>query len=382
MKDLTIARVEALACSVPLRQAVTQGLGSVTKRDTVVVKVTTADGLTGYGESYNGRAPLAIAATVNTTLRDLFTGLSADATTAIWDAFERRVLANHGTCAACVCAMSGLDMALWDLKGKASGLPLYRLLGGSARALRAYAGGFALGYADPGAVVHEAMSQVAAGYRAVKLRLGDALDRDMERARVLRSALGPDVAMLADANCRYSVSDVRAMLPVLAETGAGWLEEPFPPYADRSWRAAGVIAAGTVPLAAGENCYTRYEFQRLIDGGAVSVVQPDLSRCGGVTEGMRIAALASAAGLPVCTHGCHTGLNFAASVHFLASIEGAWYFEADGSTDNPLRTVACSPSYTLSSTGTVLPLDGPGLGVEVDEDYLRAHPLTEGPAWH
>ena len=130
----------------------------------------------------------------------------------------------------------------------------------------------------------------------MKLRLGDALDRDMERARVLRSALGPDVAMLADANCRYSVSDVRAMLPALPETGAGWLEEPFPPYADRSWRVAGVIAAGTVPLAAGENCYTRYEFQRLIDGGAVSVVQPDLSRCGGVTEGMRIAALASAAG--------------------------------------------------------------------------------------
>ena len=85
----------------------------------------------------------------------------------------------------------------------------------------AYAGGFALGYAAPGAVADEALSQVAAGYRAVKLRLGDAIDRDTERARALRSALGPDVALLADANCRYSVSDVRAMLPVLAEAGAG-----------------------------------------------------------------------------------------------------------------------------------------------------------------
>src|SRR5262245_10661202 len=103
MKDLLIASVEALPCSVPLKQAVTQGLGSVTKRDTVVVKVTTADGLTGYGESYNGRAPLAIAATVNTTLRDLLVGLDAGSTTAVWDVFERRVLANHGTCAACVC---------------------------------------------------------------------------------------------------------------------------------------------------------------------------------------------------------------------------------------------------------------------------------------
>jgi D-galactarolactone cycloisomerase len=382
MKDLTIASVEALPCSVPLRQPVTQGLGSVSKRDTVVVKVTTNDGLVGYGESYNGRAPLAIAATVNTTLRDLFTGLDAAAPTAVWDVFERRVLANHGTCGACVCAMSGLDLALWDVKGKALGQPLYRLLGGASRPVPAYAGGFALGYASPAAVAEEALSQVAAGYRAVKLRLGDTLNRDRERTVAMRSALPSDVALLADANCRYSVHDVRLMLPVLAEAGAGWLEEPFPPYRDRSWRAAAALAGPVLPLAAGENLYTRYEFSRLIDAGGVSIVQPDLSRCGGVTEALRIAALASAAGLPVCTHGCHTGLNFAASVHYLAGIENAWYFEADGSTDNPLRTAACSPAYTLGPDGTVLPLEGPGLGVDVDEDYLRAHPLTDGPAWH
>ena len=382
MKDLTIASIEALPCSVPLRQPVTQGLGSVSKRDTVVVKVTTTDGLAGYGESYNGRAPLAIAATVNSTLRDLFTGLDAAAPTAVWDVFERRVLANHGTCGACVCAMSGIDLALWDVKGKALGQPLYRLLGGASRPVPAYAGGFALGYAAPGAVAEEALGQVAAGFRAVKLRLGDTLTHDRERAGALRSALGPDVALLADANCRYSVDDVRAMVPVLAEAGAGWLEEPFPPYQDRSWRAAASLARPVLSLAAGENLYTRYEFQRLVDGGTAAVVQPDLSRCGGVTEAVRIAALASAAGLPVCTHGCHTGLNFAASVHYLASIENAWYFEADGSTDNPLRTAACSAAYTLAADGTVLPLEGPGLGVEVDEDYLRAHPLTQGPAWH
>ena len=382
MKDLTIASIEALPCSVPLKQAVTQGLGSVSKRDTVIVKVTTADGLTGYGESYNGRAPLAVAATIDTTLRDLLTGTDASAITAVWARFESRVLANHGTCAACVCAMSGIDMALWDVKGKALGLPLYRLLGGAARPVPAYAGGFALGYAAPAAVTEEALAQVALGYRAVKLRLGDSLSSDSERARAMRAALPADVALLADANCRYSVDDVRAMLPVLADAGAGWLEEPFPPYQDHWWRAAASLTAPYLPLAAGENCYTRYEFQRLLDLGAVSVVQPDLSRCGGITEALRIAALAAGTGLPACTHGCHTGLNFAASVHYLASIGNARYFEADGSTDNPLRTVACSASYELSADGTVLPLEGPGLGVEVDEDYIRAHPITEGPAWH
>jgi D-galactarolactone cycloisomerase len=382
LKDLTIASIEALPCSVPLKQSVTQGLGSVSKRDTVIVKVTTDGGLTGYGESYNGRAPLAVAATINTTLRDLLTGMDAAAVTGVGARFESRVLANHGTCAACVCAMSGIDMALWDVKGKALGLPLYRLLGGAARPVPAYAGGFALGYAAPAAVTEEALAQVALGYRAVKLRLGDSLSNDSERARAMRAALPSDVALLADANSRYSVDDVRAMLPVLADAGAGWLEEPFPPYQDRAWRAAASLAAPYLPLAAGENCYTRYEFQRLLDAGAVSVMQPDLSRCGGITEALRIAALAAGAGLPVCTHGCHTGLNFAASVHFLASIENARYFEADGSLDNPLRTVACSPSYELASDGTVLPLEGPGLGVEVDEDYIRAHPITEGPAWH
>ena len=381
MKDLAIASVAALPCSVPLKQAVFQGLGHATKRDTVIVKVTTADGLTGYGESYNGRAPLAVAQTVNTTLRDLFTGMDAAATTEVWARFESRVLANHGTCAACVCAMSGIDMALWDIRGKALGLPLYRLLGGSPRSVPAYAGGFALGYADPASLAEEALRQVALGYRAVKLRLGDTVTNDAERARAMRAAVGSDIVLLADANCRYLVDDVRAMVRVLADARVGWLEEPFPPYADRSWRAAAAIATPFLPLAAGENCHTRYDFQRLADAGNVSILQPDLSRCGGVTEAVRIAALASAAGLPVCTHGCHTGLNMAASVHFLASIDNARYFEGDGSTDNPLRSVACSASYELSPEGTVTPLEGPGIGVDVDEEYIRAHPITEGPAW-
>jgi D-galactarolactone cycloisomerase len=379
MADLTIARVEAIGCSVPLRQAVSQGLGQAVKRDTVIVRVTTADGLTGYGESYNGRAPLAVVQTVNTTLADLLTGLDATATSDLWQLFEDRVLANHGTCAACVCAMSGVDMALWDIRGKAAGLPLYQLLGGTSRPVPAYAGGFSLGYAEPAAVADEAVRCVADGFRAVKLRLGDTLRRDMERTVAMRAAVGDGIAILADANCRYSLDDVRASMPVLVQAQVGWLEEPFPPYRDREYRAAAALAQ--VPLAAGENCYTRYEFGRVIEQGAVSVLQPDLSRCGGITEAVRIAALASAAGLPVCTHGCHTGLNMAASVHFLASIGCARYFEGDGSADNPMRSQLCSASYELAADGSVRPLEGQGLGVEIDEDFLRAHPITPGPAW-
>jgi len=111
--------------------------------DAVIVKITTTEGLSGYGESYNARAPLAVVQTVNTTLRELLAGLDAMETVGIWNLFETRVLANHGTCAACVFAMSGVDMALWDLNGKALGLPIYSLLGGSAKAVPGYAGGLA-----------------------------------------------------------------------------------------------------------------------------------------------------------------------------------------------------------------------------------------------
>jgi D-galactarolactone cycloisomerase len=221
MTDLAIARIEALPCSVPLRSGVTQGLGRVTKRDMVIVRITTAGGLTGFGECYNGRAPLAVAQTVATTLADLLTGMDAGETIRVWDRFESRVLANHGTCAACVCAMSGIDMALWDIRGKAAGLPLYRLLGGSARAVPAYAGGFALGYAEPEALAAEARACVAAGYRALKLRLGDTVARDLKRAAAMRAAVGDGIALLADANCRYSVADVRAVEPALAQAGVG-----------------------------------------------------------------------------------------------------------------------------------------------------------------
>ena len=190
MADLAIARVEAIGCSVPLRQSVQQGLGQAVKRDTVIVRVTTADGLMGYGESYNGRAPLAVVQTVNTTLADLVKGMDATATSEIWQLFENRVLANHGTCAACVCAMSGIDMALWDIRGKAAGQPLYRLLGGSSRPVPAYAGGFSLGYAETAAVAGEAVRYVREGFRAVKQRLGDTLQRDLERTVAMRSAVG------------------------------------------------------------------------------------------------------------------------------------------------------------------------------------------------
>src|SRR5437660_8877246 len=167
-KDLRIRDVQAFATSYPIPpgQSVTLGIGRAIKRDAVVVKVTTEGGLVGYGESHHGRAHTAIAQLVNTTLRQLILGMNAAEVVGCWNRIYSRQLASHGMGAGCAMAMSGIDMALWDIRGKAVGWPLYKLLGGAQRPVPAYAGGVSLGFQDPKQLLDEAKGHVDAGYKA------------------------------------------------------------------------------------------------------------------------------------------------------------------------------------------------------------------------
>jgi D-galactarolactone cycloisomerase len=379
---MRIADVQAYALSfpVPAEASVRLGIGRAVKRDAVVVKVTTDEGVVGWGESHHGRSPGAVAHHVNTTLRQLVVGLDAADVVGVWARIYRFQLGSHGLGAATAIAMSGLDMALWDVRGKVTGWPLYRLLGGAARAVPAYAGGVSLGYQEPAALVEEARAVVAQGYRALKLRVGDTPERDLARVAAVRRALGDDVVILTDANTGYTLADARRAMPGLEAHGVGWLEEPFPPHDHRAYAQAATFAR--VPLAAGENHYTRFEFHRLVEDRAVTILQPDLSKTGGVTEALRIAALASAWKLPIHPHSSMTGLNMAATIHLLAAIDNAGYFEGDVSRDNFFRDRLVHPApYTLDAEGCVRPLEKPGLGLEVDEEFLRRHPVIEGPAY-
>ncbi len=379
---MRIADVQAWAVSFPLPPdaSVRLGIGRAVKRDAVVVKVTTEDGVVGWGESHHGRSPGAVAHHVNTTLRQLVLGLEATDVVGVWSRIYRYQLGSHGLGAATAIAMSGIDIALWDIRGRLAGWPLYRLLGGAARAVPAYAGGVSLGFQDPAALVEEARAVVARGYRALKLRVGDSPERDLARVTAVRRALGDDVVLLTDANTGYSLADARRVMPALEALGVGWLEEPFPPHDHRAYAQAAGFAR--LPLAAGKNHYTRFEFHRLIEDRAVTILQPDLSKTGGVTEALRIAALASAWKLPIHPHTSMTGLNMAATVHLLAAIDNAGFFEGDVSRDNLFRDRLVHPApYAVDAEGCVRPLEGPGLGLEVDEDFLRRHPVIEGPAY-
>jgi L-alanine-DL-glutamate epimerase-like enolase superfamily enzyme len=378
---MRIADVVARAISFPIppAQRVTLGIGTAVKKDAVVVKVVTESGLMGWGESHHGRAPGAVAHLVNTTLRQLVVGMDALDVVGVWQRIYRMQLGSHGMGAGTAIAMSGIDMALWDLRGRAVGWPLHRLLGGTARAIPAYAGGVSLGWQEPAALVEEARALVAGGYRAVKLRVGDTPARDLARVAAVRAALGDEVAILVDANTGYTLADARQAMPGLDAHGVGWLEEPFPAHDHRSYAVA--ASFGRVPLAAGENHYTRFEFSRLIEDRVIGILQPDLSKTGGVTEALRIAAMASAWKLPVNPHTSMTGLNMAATLHVLAAIDNAGYFEADVSRDNLFRDRLTSLPYRIGPDGCVRPPEGPGLGVEVDEEVLRAHPVIDGPSY-
>jgi len=378
---LTITDVQVFPTSFPVapEDSVTLGVGRTIKRDAVIVKVSTDAGITGWGETHHGRAPGAVAKIVDSILKPIALGGNAHDVVGLWKKMYDRQLISHGLGAATCIGWSGLDMALWDIRAKAAGVPLYRLLGGASRAIPAYAGGISLGYQDPDSLVDEARMHLAAGYRAVKLRAGDTVKNDVARITAVRRAFGDDLVILTDANTGYDVSKARAALPHFDALNVGWLEEPFAPHDHHSYKLAAGL--GRTPLAAGENHYTRFEFQHVLETGAVTILQPDLSKTGGITEALRIAHLASTWKLPIHPHTSMTGLNMAATIHFLCAIDNGGYFEADVSRKNRFRDQMVSSPYEVDAEGHVRPREAPSIGVEVDEGFLAAHPLIDGPSY-
>ena len=376
---ITSIKAVPISYKVPEGQNVRLGIGRAVKRDAVLVKVTTDEGMVGWGEAHHGRCPGAIAKLIDTTISELVTGMDAMNVVGVWQRVYQMQLASHGMGYAAAMALSGLDLALWDIRAKAAGWPLYKLLGGASKPIKAYAGGISLGYQPPASLAQEALGYVAKGYKAIKLRVGDNPRDDVARATAVREAVGEVIEILVDANTGYTVDDVRRVMPAYEELQIGWLEEPFPAQDYRSYQTAASL--GTTPLAAGENHYTRFEFNRVIEDGSITILQPDLSKTGGVTEALRVAHLASAWKLPIHPHTSMTGLNMAATIHFLAAIDNAGYFEGDVSKNNLFRDELVSKPYEVGSDGCVRPLEGPGLGLEVNEKFLAAHPVIEGPGY-
>ncbi|MCE7505933.1 mandelate racemase/muconate lactonizing enzyme family protein [Polynucleobacter sp. IMCC30063] len=379
---MRIVKLEAVPISfpVPENKSVRLGIGRSVKRDSVLVRIETEDGHVGWGEAHHGRAPGAIAKLIDTTMRELVLNQDASDINGIWARVYKMQISTHGMGAAAVLALSGIDIALWDIRSQVDGQPLYRLLGGSSKKIKAYAGGIALGWQEPDSLAREALEHVATGYRALKLRVGDTAEKDIARVLAVRKAVGSEIDLLVDANTNYTLLDVRKVMPAFDEAGVNWIEEPFPPQDRKAYRMARSL--GRVPFAAGENHFTRYEFATLIEDGDVQFMQPDLSKAGGVTESMRIAAMASANKLTVNPHTSATAINMATTIHYLCAVDNPGYFEGDVTSLNPFRDEMMDKvAYVLDADGFVRPYDGIGIGMKINLDFIKDHPLIDGPCY-
>ncbi|CAH1657183.1 MULTISPECIES: mandelate racemase/muconate lactonizing enzyme family protein [unclassified Chelatococcus] len=373
----TIKRIEAFALSCPTPGGAVFAVGRSAKRDMVLVRIETTDGIVGYGEAHHAQTPSTIAAFINDALGPSLIGMDAHETEAIWDKSYRHYIATHGPGAAAVIGLSGVDLALWDIKGKDLGQPVYRLLGGRRRPIRAYAGGISLGFQPVDDLKREIEGYIGRGYDFMKLRVGDSIEKDLARVSAIRAAFGPEITLAADAGTRYRSADIARIAEICEAGRLAWLEEPFTPDNLPGYRR--LRAVTSTPLAAGENHFTRHELRALIAEQLIEFVQADACKTGGITEILKIAALADTWHLQFAPHTSASVLSTAASVHVLSVAPNAFIYEADVSAINAFRD-DLGPPFAIEN-GTILAPEGPGLGVEIDERLITRYPFIPGASY-
>jgi L-alanine-DL-glutamate epimerase-like enolase superfamily enzyme len=344
----------------------------------VLVKVVTDEGTVGWGEAHHAQAPSTIAAFVNDALGPSLIGQDPQAIEVLWDRVYQRFISTHGPGAAAVIGLSGVDLALWDIKGKELGQPVWRLLGGQKRRVPAYAGGISLGFQPVDELAREIEALMEQGYRMVKLRVGDSLERDLMRVDGIRRRFGPELALAADAGTRFHSRDLAGIVEICEAGRLTWLEEPFPPDNLPGYRRLQEVMA--IPLAAGENHFTRHELRTLISESIVQYVQADCCKAGGISELMKIGALASTWHLAVAPHTSASVLSTAASLAVLSALPNGTWYEADVSRVNAFRDELGIGAPTVVD-GYIEASDRPGLGVEIDESVIDRYPVILGSSY-
>jgi D-galactarolactone cycloisomerase len=360
--DLKIIRLRA---TIPTEGQVFSRSGIRNTRSTTLVQVETDEGVSGIG-SCSGNGEL-IEAIVAKTLKPLIIGMDPTAIDEIWDkAYFRGGHKEFGTRGVGVVALSGIDVALWDILGKARGVPLYQLLGGKCRdKVPVYA--TALYPEEPLKVAKRARGFAEQGFHGVKIKVGFDLDQDIRIVRAVRQELGKDFVVMTDANQGYTLDVALKAADAFADCGAYWLEEPL--FVEDIEGHAILRERGKTPIAVGENLHMSYAFENFIVRGAVDFIQPDVARAGGITEIKKITALASKHKVPVSFHTWGDGVALAASVHLAAALKDCIVMELDY-TYNPLREELLREPFKVSN-GYLIPPDKPGLGIELNRDALE-----------
>jgi D-galactarolactone cycloisomerase len=352
-----ITGVRATALAIPIREESPPSPWTPAIAKQVLVRIDTDEGLTGWGEAFGYGAPLAICNIVDETLASLLIGEDPTRHEALIDRLQRALMI-WGRRGLGMFAISGVDLALWDLVGKIVGAPVWRLLGGLTQPrVRVYAS--MLRYATAAEVGRVAAVLAGRGFTALKLH-----QTDVESVAVARDAVGDDVELMLDTNCPWSVEEAIAAARRLEPLGLRWLEEPVWPPEDYRGLAR-VRAATSTPIAGGENESTAFGFRAVVDAGAVDVAQPSVTKVGGLSELRKVAAVLATANVTLVPHAFYYGAGLAATVHFALATPGVPYVEFPScALEAPLsEPVRCVDGYVTAS-------DRPGLGADPDLDVV------------
>ena len=374
---MRIESVRAIPLLATLDQPQRTGVATYTKLGIALVEIRTDTGVVGYGECLARYSPRIWAAVVDDLLAPLVLGADPFETERLWMRMFRdlRSFSGHSR-GMLVEAIAGVDTALWDIKGKALGVPLCALLGGAVRTrLNAYAS--SIMQQELSAMEAEAASLVERGFRAIKIKVGVGVEQDVRAVRAVRRVVGDRIDVMLDANGAYGAPEAIDLANRVHDLRITWLEEPV--VADDMEGYERIRAATTIPLAGGEAEFTRFGVRDLLARRVLDVIQPDVARSGGVSETKKIADLASVHHVAYAPHvGFSGAVCVAATLHLAAAATNFLTYECIH-TPNPLRehlarTPVGGPAQLID--GQIPIPTGPGLGIDLDPEVIRRYRVT------
>lgn len=386
---ITNVRARWIQVPIPPERQHTSDFGRAATFDTAIVSIETDAGITGWGEAKVAAGSAghyaAVCELINCEYAAQLVGSDPRSINRTWDelyngtrghfALDRgHVFPIIGRRGLNISAISGIDIALWDILGKWLNVPVHQLLGGKrVERMPAYASG---GWAPTSGIGAQLKTFVdAGGFKAVKMRVGVQDRSPLESARrviAARDALGPEIDIMCDAHGTFTVSEARQFCHLVRDCNVAWFEEPV--TADDTKGLAEVRRSTSIPIAAGESEFTRHDFLRLIEERAVDILQPDLAICGGITEAQRIAAIASAANLRLAAHLWAGAPAFAAGLHLSAAHPAAFILEYSMGA-NPMIHELVEESFPVVEGMLAIP-DRPGLGITPRKDFIERYSLN------
>lgn len=376
---MKITKVTAYILRTPMKTPFTSARGWWYKtKNAMLVKVETDEGIEGWGEAYGPAESTKTA--VDTLLASQIIGCDPFDTNVLWEKMYQR-LEDYAPRGFGVAAMSAIDTALWDIKGKSVNLPVYKLLGGAHRDfLTPYATGLYFtsesgDFITP--AVEEALYYKSLGFKGVKMKIALPRAEEFKRVAAVREALGDGVELMVDANHGYSLYDAQWLAKRFEELDISWFEEPISPHDLKGY--ADLRTKTCIPLAGGENAFTRYAFHEIIEARAMDIVQPDICCCGGITEAMRIATLAETGGVTFMAHVWGSAVGLHAALQVMAALPPAphsWkpatmWMEYE-QTESPFRDLLAN-ERVVAKDGRVSIPQKPGLGFSINPEIVEKY---------